>query len=59
MLRAYVNGTKRFTLARSIGFDGGDLMFAGDENNGAVDSTYFFNGRLDDVRKLRRGVGQA
>lgn len=49
-LRQYVNGTSELSVARSVAFDGGDLMIGGDENDGSPDSTYFFNGRIDDVR---------
>lgn len=53
-LRQYVNGTNELSAARSIAFDGGDLIIGGDENNGSPDPTYFFNGRIDEVRIYNR-----
>jgi hypothetical protein len=58
-LRGYVNGTNRLTVARSIAFDGGDLVIGGDENNGSINTAYFFNGRLDEVRIYNRALQDA
>jgi hypothetical protein len=57
-LIGFGNGERRLDLARSIAFDAGALIFGGDENYGELDATYFFQGRLDELRIYNRALAE-
>jgi hypothetical protein len=59
IVRLFMDGVARLERARTIAFDGGDIVIGGDENDGELDAAYFFDGALDDLRIYDRALDSA